>query len=142
MWRTEGSVANTAENPDLKFFDALLEQLKQREQIDDERIYLMGMSNGASFAQLLALQRSDVVAAVVAHSGPLPKEWWIKKPKRRFPILLAVGANDAVGEIEESAKIYQENGQTTELLVVPGIGHVWAKDHNEQFWEFLAKHRR
>ncbi|MFN0018397.1 MAG: alpha/beta hydrolase family esterase [Pirellulaceae bacterium] len=142
MWRTEGPVANTAENPDLKFFDALLEHLKQREQIDDERIYLMGMSNGASFAQLLAFQRSDEVAAVVAHSGPLPKEWWSKKPKRPFPILLAVGANDAVGAIEGTAMIYQNNGQTMEFLVVPGIGHTWAKNHNEQFWRFLAKHRR
>ena len=111
MWRTEGPVASTAENPDLQFFDALLQHVKQRQQIDDERVYLMGMSNGASFAQLLAFQRSDEIAAVVAHSGSLPKELRSKKPTRPFPILLVVGANDTVEAIEDSAKEYQENGQ-------------------------------
>jgi poly(3-hydroxybutyrate) depolymerase len=141
MWRTEGPVANTAGNPDLQFFDALLKHLKQREQIDDRRIYLMGMSNGASFAQLVAFQRSDEIAAVVAHSGASPKEWR-SKPARPFPILLVVGANDAVGAMEESEASYRAQGHTTKFLVVPGIGHVWAKDRNEEFWEFLANHQR
>lgn len=142
MWRTEGQIASTSANPDIHFFDALLRHVKQRHQIDDQRIYLMGMSNGASFAQLLAFQRSDVIAAVVAHSGPLPKEWRSKKPTRPFPILLVVGANDAVEAIEDCAKMYQDKGQTAELLIVPGIGHAWAKDRNEEFWEFLKKQRR
>ena len=141
-WRTEGPVASTAENPDVQFFDALLKHMKQREQIDDRRVYLMGMSNGASFAQLLAFQRSNVIAAVVAHSGPLPKEWRSKKLTRSFPILLVVGANDAVEAMEECSKMYQDKGQTAKLLVVPDLGHGWAKDRNEEFWEFLKKHPR
>ncbi len=142
MWRTEGPDASTAENPDVQFFDAILKHLKQRQQIDDQPIYLMGMSNGASFAQLLAFERSDEIAAVVAHSGASPKEWRSKRLVRPFPILLVVGANDAVDAIEESEASYREQGHTTRLLVVPGIGHAWAKDRNEEFWEFLAKHRR
>lgn len=102
----------------------------------------MGMSNGASFAQLLAFQRSDEIAAVVAHSGSLPKELRSKKLTRPFPILLVVGANDTVEAIDDSAKEYQKNGQTVKLLVVPGIGHAWAKDRNEEFWEFLEKYQR
>ena len=142
MWRTEGPAASTAENPDVQFFDALLRHMKQRQQIDDERVYLTGMSNGASFAQLLAMERSEVIAAVVAHSGPLPKEWRSKKSRRPFPILLVIGANDAVGDMEDCAKIYQDHGQTAKLRVVPGIGHAWANNRNEEFWEFLDKHPR
>jgi polyhydroxybutyrate depolymerase len=142
MWRTEGPDASTLENPDVQFFDALLKHLRQRQQIDDQRLYLMGMSNGASFAQLLALERSEEIAAVVAHSGASPKEWRSKKPVRPFPILLVVGANDAVDAIEDSEASYRDQGHTTRLLVVPGIGHVWAKDRNEEFWEFLEKYRR
>jgi poly(3-hydroxybutyrate) depolymerase len=142
MWTTVGPLVASPENPDIQFFAALLDHVKQRQIIDERRIYLMGMSNGASFAQMLARENANEIAAVVAHSGPLPQEWWSKKPSRDVPILLVVGQNDAIAPIEECANMYEDRGQSTKLQIVPGIGHAWAKERNEEFWDFLEKHPR
>ncbi len=47
----------------------LLTHLMREYGTDSDRIYLMGMSNGASFVQLLATARNHQIAAIVAHSG-------------------------------------------------------------------------
>jgi len=48
---------------DLKFFDAVLAQLKQDYQVDAKHIYATGHSNGGGFTYLLWLTRGDVFAA-------------------------------------------------------------------------------
>jgi polyhydroxybutyrate depolymerase len=58
---TEGSQAN-----DLDFIDALTDQLTKRYNIDEERIYACGYSNGGFFSQELACQLSHKIAAIGA----------------------------------------------------------------------------
>jgi polyhydroxybutyrate depolymerase len=48
---------------DLKFFDALLEQLKADHSVDAQRVYAMGHSNGGMFTYLLWAERGDQFAA-------------------------------------------------------------------------------
>lgn len=49
---------------DLKFFDAVLAQLKRDDHVDASRIYATGHSNGGSFTYLLWGARGDIFAAV------------------------------------------------------------------------------
>ena len=49
---------------DLKFFDAVLAQLKKDFSVDAKRIYATGHSNGGGFTYLLWLARGEVFAAV------------------------------------------------------------------------------
>src|SRR5215475_1877843 len=56
---------------DLAFFDALLRKLAATYKIDQDRLYVVGMSNGGYFAHLVGRERSKAVAAVASHSGPL-----------------------------------------------------------------------
>lgn len=124
------------ENADVQFFDALLEQISSEHQIDRRRIYLLGMSNGAAFVQLLACARSTEIAAVVAHSGLCPPG--LNPPERAFPILLIVGSEDHAAEaIQAEYKRYQAEGHDAQLIVVPGLGHAWAKSRSGEAWEFL-----
>jgi polyhydroxybutyrate depolymerase len=51
---------------DVKFFDAVLAELRQEFKVDDKRIYVAGFSNGAGFAFLLWSTRGDEIAAVAA----------------------------------------------------------------------------
>lgn len=127
-------------NPDVLFFDRLLEHLGKRFNLDRNRIYLIGMSNGASFAQLVAFVRSNV-AAVAAHSGVKPTE--LKDAICPFPVLLLVGADDsAVTRVRSDAAEYRANGHAVELIVIPGLNHEWRPEHSRAVWDFLSKQAR
>ena len=64
-----GAVPTEIGDPDMDFIDALLELLQEELNIDPQRIYATGFSNGASFANRLACSRSDIFAAVAPVSG-------------------------------------------------------------------------
>lgn len=124
-------------NTDVQFFDALLEHIASRHNIDFDRVYLLGMSNGASFVQILANARTSDIAAVVAHSGPRPRA--LNDAKSPFPILLIVGSKDlAAGSMQSDFDYYQRAGHDSNLIVVDGLGHAWSTSHNAGLWEFLA----
>lgn len=125
------------DNRDVRFFDAILAHIATRNAIDRKRIYLMGMSNGASFVQLLANARSADVAAVVACSGPRPRA--LNDARCPFPILLIVGAADlASASMQSDLGYYQTAGHDAELIIVRGLGHEWSVKHNAEAWAFMA----
>jgi poly(3-hydroxybutyrate) depolymerase len=131
---------NLDRNPDVRFFDQLLGHLGERFRLDPNRIYLVGMSNGAAFAQLVAFVRPNI-AAVVAHSGTRPIE--LTSAIRPFPILLLAGEDDTeVDGIRSDATQYHGKGHAVELIVIPGLGHEWSTAHNRAMWAFLSKHPR
>ncbi|GAB5517720.1 MAG: hypothetical protein Rhob2KO_54450 [Rhodopirellula baltica] len=124
-------------NPDVRFFDALLEHIASQYVIDRERIYLIGMSNGASFVQLLANARSSDIAAVVACSGPRPRA--LNDCQPAVPTLLIVGGDDfAAGSVQSDLEYYRAAGHDAQLIVVRGLGHEWSRPHNADAWAFMA----
>lgn len=139
MWTaTNIDPKNLDRNPDVRFFDQLLSHLGERFRLDPDRVYLAGMSHGATFAQLVAFVRPNA-AAVVAHSGAKPRE--LTAAIRPFPILLLAGADDsAVDGIRSDAEKYRNDGHAVELIVIPGWGHRWSTDHNRRMWDFLSSH--
>ena len=129
------------ENPDIRFFDALLEDLQGRLNIDRTRVYLTGMSMGGTFVHELALARSGKVAAAVAHSGSAPSPEVCERP---FPIMIVVGADESRQTLDSAiaeAREYRNGGHVCRLLVVNGIGHEWAGRRALQMWQFLNSHR-
>jgi polyhydroxybutyrate depolymerase len=142
MWATMNvDFSDLDSNPDVRFFDQLLDHLTSMHQIDRDRIYVMGMSNGATFAQLLATARSNQIAAVVAHSGPRLKG--LAKCDPTLPIMLIVGENDsACSPMNADADQYRRNGNTVEYVSVPRLAHAWSARHNNQMWRFLSRHVR
>ena len=140
MWTTVNVDAqNLDDNPDIRFFDRLLEHLAGRYQIDPNRVYMVGMSNGATFAQLVAFARPDI-AAVAAHSGPVPRE--LLPAARQFPIIILVGTNDtAENAMQSDAAEYRDKEHSVEFVAISGLGHEWSIRHNAAIWKFLSGHR-
>jgi polyhydroxybutyrate depolymerase len=140
MWATINvDPDNLDANLDVRFFDELIDYLSNRRAIDLDRVYLVGNSDGATFAQLLATARPHQIAGLAAHSGPRLRE--LHPSENQRPIMLLVGANDsAASAIKSDADQYRKEGQVVEMVVVPGLGHEWSKRHNEQMWRFLSRH--
>jgi polyhydroxybutyrate depolymerase len=63
-----------APNPDVVYFDAVLEQVASELCIDESRVYATGLSNGAMFTSVLICQRADVLAAAAPVAGILDIE--------------------------------------------------------------------
>ncbi|MCI0703271.1 MAG: dienelactone hydrolase family protein [Planctomycetia bacterium] len=130
---------------DLAFFDELLATLKKKYHIDENRIYVLGMSNGGYFAHLVGKERSKIVAAVASHSGPLGLQTLLGiKADRKFPVMIVHGDKDKLLPVEwarENRDKYKKEGHDVKFVEVAGLGHMWASDQkiNEQIWEFFEK---
>lgn len=56
-------------NAEADMFDAILECLRSKDMVDEERIHLSGFSAGAITANSIALMRSEQIASVLTYSG-------------------------------------------------------------------------
>ena len=131
---------------DFALFDQLLAHLSERYNLDKNRVYLCGMSNGAYFSHLLASQRSDVVAAIGCHSGGLGV-LSRREPsvKHKYGVFIAHGEDDSIVNVDEGRKArdaYKKWGFPHEYLEVPRHNHFWATkaDVNTKMWKFLMAH--
>jgi polyhydroxybutyrate depolymerase len=75
------AMAGAQGDRDLKFFDVMLADLKQRYRVDAKRIYATGHSNGGGFTYLLWAERGDVFAALAPSSALLARGFLKFKPK-------------------------------------------------------------
>jgi len=136
----EADSDHLGENLDIRFFDALLNRITMRFNVDIDRVCVIGMSNGASFAQLLAHARSRSIAGVVAHSGAAPPG--LPPSNRQLPVLLIAGADDPIVDaMRTDLKRYNAAGHDVELIIVEGLGHEWSTQHNERIRRFVAERR-
>ena len=62
----------TDSNLDIVFFDRLLDELSTNACIDATRVFAVGFSNGAYFANQLACRRGGVFRAIAPHAGGGP----------------------------------------------------------------------
>lgn len=135
MWNVfDVAAEKQAENGDLQLLDSLIARL--RDQLPIESVRLVGMSNGATFAQFVAQTRSDI-EVIVAHSGSRLRQEI--RPSAATPILLVVGADDlAAASVRRDADHYRAAGYVVELLEEPGLGHAWSARHSAAIRDFLV----
>jgi polyhydroxybutyrate depolymerase len=75
---------------DLVFFDAMLDWLRANHCFDEKKVFVMGYSNGAGLASVLACERAGVLAGVAIASGSLACE-----PSEPRPVILSHGLRDS-----------------------------------------------
>lgn len=75
---------------DLRFFDAMMTWLATNACIDEKRVFVLGYSNGARLAYLLACERADRIAGVAIVSGRMGCS-----PNHAKPIIISHGVADA-----------------------------------------------
>ncbi len=129
------------------FLHAVIEQVKAKHAVDENRIYLFGHSAGAEYALLLAILDSHSFAAVAVHAGALQPEYYklFAYAGRRMPIAIWVGNQDLffpVDLVTATKKEFEANGYPIELAIIPHHDHnyyVISDEVNGQAWEFLKK---
>jgi hypothetical protein len=82
------------DDQDLRFVDALLQQISATYKVDERQVFATGLSNGGMFCYLLLVLRPELFAAfspVAATDVPCPK--WARVPR---PVLITHGSADPI----------------------------------------------
>lgn len=78
---------------DIKFLRQVLSEIKSKFNVDNNKIYLAGFSNGGEMAFRCAVEMSDVFAAITENSGSYFKDTNFVA-KRKLPIFFQLGNSD------------------------------------------------
>ena len=93
-WQVESGAGNR----DLNLVDAALASLRERYNVDDNRIYASGFSNGGMFTYLLWAERPDVFAAYAPVAARLRPS---VRPEQPSPLLHVGGERDRVVDFSD-----------------------------------------
>lgn len=89
-WQHE---AGAEDDRDLKFFDAVFDELKKNWNVDLARIYSTGHSNGGGLTYLLWAERGDIFAAMAPSAATGGRNLKSLKPK---PVMHLAGEQDTL----------------------------------------------
>ena len=106
---------------DLKFFDAVLANLKSDYRVDEKRLYATGHSNGGGFTYLLWAARGDRFAAFAPSAAPAGRNLALLKPK---PVLHVAGKKDTLVKFSWQQRTMNALRKLNEC----GEGKPWAKN--------------
>jgi len=130
---------------DIDMLEAFAEHVIDELNVDEDRVYLTGLSMGGSAAWGLAIRRPDLFAAVAPICG------WSQPSKaariKELPVWAFHGAKDTVIRPQESTKMVNalyEVGNDARLTIYPEAGHnAWSQTYdNPEFYKWLLSHRR
>lgn len=124
---------------------ALLDDLVQRYKVDQDRIYLTGLSMGGSGTWMLAMNFPERFAAIAPICGRGDPDG--AKRIAHLPIRVFHGAKDEAVPLEYSQKMVdalQKIDADVQLTVYPEAEHdSWTETYdNPGFYEWLLEHKR
>lgn len=127
------------------FLHDLIEHLKTKYPINSRRVYLFGHSAGAVAGLFLSLLESEYFAASVVHAGALrPNDTvFIEQAKRKIPISIYVGTNDAffpLDAVRATRDMLNSRGFNAVLVEIKGHTHNYygrSDEINLGAWDFL-----
>jgi polyhydroxybutyrate depolymerase len=123
--------SDATDNPrvdDVAFAAAVARRLVAESRADPQRIYVMGMSNGAMMTLRLALEMRPAPAAVAAVAGTLAAQSDCKAaPGRRVSVLLIHGTEDPLVPYEGGGVGFGERRDRGQVLSVAATRDFWLR---------------
>ena len=128
------------------FLDSVLKDVVERYQVDEDRIYVTGLSMGGSGTWDLAIAYPERFAAIVpicGEGGELEQIELIKE----LPIWVFHNARDDVLLMERSQEMVdalKKVGSNVKFTIYPKTGHdAWTETYkNPELYEWFLQHRR
>lgn len=115
---------------DVGFISALIEHLIRTLNVDSNRIYAAGISNGGQFSQRLACELSDRIAAIGVVATQLPEHLPSScAPKRTISVLMMPGTEDPLVPWEGGEIGFRRGRKFGRILSVPESIGFWVKQN-------------
>jgi polyhydroxybutyrate depolymerase len=158
-WQVERGENN---DRDLKLVDAALASLRKKYNVDDDRIYATGFSNGAMFTYLIWAERPEVFAAYAPVAGRLRPSVQPKQPRPLFHVAgqrdpqvtfadqkaamtIAIGVNgvgDKTARCGDGCTLYGAGTSAPVMTWIHDGGHVYPRDTSQRIASFFRDHSR
>jgi predicted peptidase len=124
---------------------ALLDEIIEKHKVDQDRIYVTGLSMGGFGTWSLAAYTPHRFAALLPICGGGETHW--TKTFTHVPIWAFHGDKDTAVPLERSEKMIEalkKNGGNPKLTVYPGVAHdSWTQTYeNPAVYEWLLEHKR
>jgi polyhydroxybutyrate depolymerase len=106
--------ASTTDLDDVGFIEALLDELESKLCVDTDRVYSMGLSNGAYLSHKLACEVSDRIAAIGPVAGLHLQSPC--SPTRSVPVMMVNGTDDTLSTyqyVDESVDFWKAKNACT-----------------------------
>ncbi len=130
---------------DIDSIQAMLAAIKNRYRIDDERIYLSGLSDGGSFAYVFGLSCPALVAGVAPIAAvlhPVTDQLLRQKQGVELPLFVVHGAQDFIFDVRavrSQIGLLEKLGYHVTYTELPHWGHAYTNNINEQLvWPWFA----
>lgn len=125
----------------------LLDEIVKRYNVDEDRIYVTGLSMGGFGTWRLAFVQADRFAAIAPICGGGEPYWARRKRFNNLPVWAFHGAKDSVIPAERSEEMVEairKEGGNAKLTIYPEAGHdSWTETYdNPELYEWLLSHRR
>jgi len=147
---------------DIKFFDHMLTKLSGRYNVDANRVYSVGFSNGAGFTYVLWSQRPAKIAAVAIVAGSLADA---DKPLSPLAAFVVAGKLDTTNPFQEQVEFIKYDrtvngvapdaqapikngvrhfkGSNADLAVmIHDGGHLYPQGVSQKFVTFFQNHAK
>ena len=126
---------------------ALVDALRREYRIDEDRIYLTGISMGAYGVWDTIMAFPHTLAAAVPICGSAGVKFVAAKRIKHIPLWIFHGSDDSVVPAANSQRIYDalvEAGGTPKLTIYAGVGHdSWTRTYEDPgLWDWLFARKR
>lgn len=126
---------------------ALVDALRREYHIDDDRVYLTGISMGGYGVWDTVMAFPHTFAAAIPICGSAGVKFVAAERIKHLPVWIFHGADDTVVPAANSQRIYDalvEAGGTPKLTIYAGVGHdSWTRTYEDpDLWEWLFAQKR
>ena len=130
---------------DVEMLKSLVDDICAKYNVDEERIYLTGLSMGGYGTWSLACEYPERFAAIAPICGG--GEPFLSSKLRNVPVWAFHGAKDNLVPLEESEQMVEaikKAGGQAKLTVYPDAGHdSWTATYeNPELYEWFLKHKK
>jgi predicted peptidase len=124
---------------------ALLDDVVEKHRVDEDRIYVTGLSMGGFGTWALAAYSPGRFAAIAPICGGAETFW--AKEMTNVPVWVFHGDQDEAVPVERTLQMVEalrEKGAEPRMTIYPGVEHdSWTQTYeNPELYEWLLEHRR
>ena len=123
---------------DIASITAMLDEVRDGYAVDQNRVYLSGLSDGGTFTYLLGLGRPKMFAGIAPIAGDfhgMMDRMLRKKQGQDLPIYIVHGVHDHIFDVESIRRGHQlltSIGYNATYKELPDWGHAYTSSINEQ----------
>lgn len=132
IWNVRHVPLNVGSPDDVKYISALIDEMSARYNINLDRVYCCGFSNGGYFSFELACQLSDRIAALGSVGGAMnPFQYENCNKTRPMPVVQFHGTIDQLIEYSEAEKVLDHYISFNQTSMAPFITELPDKDPDD-----------